>query len=217
MKKIIIPLIALALTACQSTAPNKVLSESLGIQVKSIYQNYNSGNKLKAINAAKMLKPQTPYDKAYINYMLGLMFSNSQEPLKGMPYLKKALLSKELNKPNNQRAHQALSTLATNAYYESKASNDLKSLVSGKPIVRIDPRYPIDAARNGIEGHVMMSFDILPNGSTDNIFIVQSSPKGIFDNEARKALKRWKYLPKKIDDQVTGYKDQTVRLDFTLD
>lgn len=217
MKKIIIPLFVLALTACQSTTPNKVLSESLGTQIKSIYQNYNSGNKLKAINAAKELKAQTPYDKAYINYMLGLMFSNTQEPLKGVPYLKKALLSKELNDPNHQRANVALSTIVTNAYYESKALNNSKSLVSAKPIVRIDPRYPIEAARNGIEGHVIMSFDILPNGSVDNIFIVQSSPQGVFDNEARKALKRWKYLPKKIDGQVTGFKDQTVRLDFTLD
>jgi protein TonB len=85
------------------------------------------------------------------------------------------------------------------------------------PIVRIDPRYPIKAARDGKEGYVVLSFTINEIGGVDDVKVIEAKPKRLFDKEARRALKRWKYKPKLVDGKPQKVPNQTVRLDFTLD
>jgi protein TonB len=85
------------------------------------------------------------------------------------------------------------------------------------PVVRIDPRYPIKAARDGKEGYVVLSFTINEIGGVDDVKVIEAKPKRLFDKEARRALKRWKYKPKMVDGKPQKVPNQTVRLDFTLD
>ncbi len=85
------------------------------------------------------------------------------------------------------------------------------------PVVRIDPRYPIKAARDGKEGYVVLSFTINEIGGVDDVKVIEAKPKRLFDKEARRALKRWKYRPKMVDGKAQKVPNQTVRLDFTLD
>lgn len=67
------------------------------------------------------------------------------------------------------------------------------------------------------EGWVRMSFDITESGATDNIKILDSSPLGKFDNEAIKALSKWKYKPKVVDGVAVRQTDLKVQLDFVLE
>ncbi len=67
------------------------------------------------------------------------------------------------------------------------------------------------------EGWVRMSFDITESGTTDNIKILDSSPSGKFDNEAVKALSKWKYKPKIVDGIAVRQTDLKVQLDFVLE
>ncbi len=83
---------------------------------------------------------------------------------------------------------------------------------SAKPEIRIQPRYPIAAAKGGIAGSVVLKFDIMPAGNVMNISVVKSVPEGIFDKESRRALKQWKYKA-----SATGTKGAHVQLDFQLD
>ncbi len=85
------------------------------------------------------------------------------------------------------------------------------------PIVRIEPKYPVQAARDGINGYVVMRFSIMEDGSVDEVEVIEAEPKRVFDKEAIRALKRWKYSPKIENGKALKQQGQKVRLDFNLD
>lgn len=85
-----------------------------------------------------------------------------------------------------------------------------------RPIVRVDPRYPVDAARDGVEGWVKMRFDINAMGGVNNIRVIESQPARTFEKEAKRALSKWKYKPKVQNGIAVSQADQTVVLEFTL-
>lgn len=84
------------------------------------------------------------------------------------------------------------------------------------PIVRINPKYPTTAARDGIEGWVQLSFSISPAGEVIDPVVINAEPKRTFDREAIRAIKRWKYRPKVIEGVAQLQTGQTVQLDFKL-
>lgn len=84
------------------------------------------------------------------------------------------------------------------------------------PIVRIDPKYPPEASRDGIEGWVLLSFTINEVGGVEDIKVIDSQPRRIFDREARRALKRWKYRAKVEDGVPQRQPGLEVKLEFTL-
>ncbi|KDC51270.1 energy transducer TonB [Pseudoalteromonas sp. S3431] len=85
------------------------------------------------------------------------------------------------------------------------------------PIVRINPKYPTTAARDGIEGWVQLSFSISPTGEVIDPVVINAEPKRTFNREAIRAIKRWKYRPKVIEGVAQLQTGQTVQLDFKLD
>lgn len=64
------------------------------------------------------------------------------------------------------------------------------------PLVRINPDYPQRALSRGLEGWVQVQFTISETGAVIDPVVVDSSPKGIFDDAAIKAVSRWRYNPK---------------------
>ena len=85
------------------------------------------------------------------------------------------------------------------------------------PIVRIEPRYPVQAARDGLQGWVKLRFSIMEDGSVDEVEVIEAEPRRVFDREAIRALRRWKYSPKVVDGKPQKQTGQQVQLDFTLD
>jgi protein TonB len=61
------------------------------------------------------------------------------------------------------------------------------------PLVRIPPDYPPGL---NIEGWVKVQYSITAAGSVLDPFVVDASPKGVFDAAALKAIARWRYAPK---------------------
>jgi len=86
-----------------------------------------------------------------------------------------------------------------------------------RPIVRVNPKYPSDAIRKGIQGWVKLVFDINKVGKVVNVSIIDAQPKRIFNKAAREALRKWKYQAKSVDGQPVYQKDRTVQLDFTME
>lgn len=85
------------------------------------------------------------------------------------------------------------------------------------PIVRIPPQYPHTATIKGIEGWVMVEFTITPGGTVADARIVDSEPKGVFDRETLRAIKRWKYQPKIVNGQAVPQYNMRELIQFVLE
>ena len=81
-----------------------------------------------------------------------------------------------------------------------------------KPVTRVEPRYPVQAAQAKIEGYGIAEFDVQPDGSVQNVNIIKSVPNQVFDKEAARALQQWTYTP-----SAGGAKKVNVQLDFMMD
>ena len=79
------------------------------------------------------------------------------------------------------------------------------------PTIRIEPRYPIAAARSKTEGSVVIKFDIGNAGQVEHAIVIESRPSGVFDQEAVTALNQWQYTRSN-----SGMKNQLVQLDFVM-
>ncbi|MBE0386682.1 periplasmic protein TonB [Pseudoalteromonas luteoviolacea DSM 6061] len=84
------------------------------------------------------------------------------------------------------------------------------------PIVRIEPKYPPQAARDGKEGWVQLEFTINELGGVEDIKVIAAEPKRIFNREAQRALRKWKYRPKIVDGKPQKQFGIQVQLDFKL-
>lgn len=67
------------------------------------------------------------------------------------------------------------------------------------------------------KGYVVFTFDIEPNGSPSNIKIVESVPERTFDEEAIKAIKRWKFKPKTVDGKAIKQFNMRYKIEFKLE
>ncbi|HET8635784.1 MAG TPA: TonB family protein [Acidobacteriaceae bacterium] len=63
------------------------------------------------------------------------------------------------------------------------------------PIKPIAPQYPEKAMKNGVEGRVTLEFTIASNGKPKDIEVLRSSPAGVFDKAAIKALSHSTFEP----------------------
>ncbi len=85
------------------------------------------------------------------------------------------------------------------------------------PIVRINPKYPVAAARDGLEGWVQLRFSVDVTGAVTDIEVIAAQPQRVFEQEAIRALKRWKYQPSTLDGATAKRTGLQVQLDFSLD
>jgi protein TonB len=85
------------------------------------------------------------------------------------------------------------------------------------PVVRVNPQYPIRAAERGIEGWVEVVFTITPSGTVKDPQVIASHPGRIFNREALRAIRKWKYNPKIEDGKPVERKGVKVRLRFELE
>jgi len=84
-------------------------------------------------------------------------------------------------------------------------------------VVRINPRYPVDAAENGIEeGFVTAEFTITEAGRVADIVVMDSEPGQTFVPEAITALARWRFKPRTVDGVRVPHR-ATQKIEFKLD
>jgi protein TonB len=85
------------------------------------------------------------------------------------------------------------------------------------PVVRVEPIYPHIAAQRGLEGWVLLEFDIGPSGNVMKARVLESDPPRIFDEAALNAVKKWKYKAQVKDGKPLVTRGVTVRLTFKLE
>lgn len=59
----------------------------------------------------------------------------------------------------------------------------------------VAPQYPLEPLRNGIEGRVVLSVTVGPDGRVLQVEILDSKPPRTFDRSAAKAASKWKFTP----------------------
>ncbi len=86
----------------------------------------------------------------------------------------------------------------------------------GPVLVRnVNPRYPATAVRANQEGWVEVAFTVTPDGSVDDVKVVDAEPRHVFDRAAVEAVSRWKYQPATQDGAPVASQDKR-RIVFKL-
>ena len=96
------------------------------------------------------------------------------------------------------------------------AGADLTGPIADRRIVhRVTPVYPEWAKRDGVEGSVTLYFVVRADGSIkENILIQRTAGFGDFDENARVALRDWRFEP--LRNGETGEQWGTITLNFRL-
>jgi protein TonB len=80
---------------------------------------------------------------------------------------------------------------------------------------QVDPEYPRDAMREGVEGSIELRFTVKADGKVADIEVVTANPPQTFDRAAISALRRWRYEPRREDGVAVDSRTR-VRLEFKL-
>jgi len=86
-----------------------------------------------------------------------------------------------------------------------------------KPIERRPPPYPRGAAQRGKTGWVLVEFTVRKDGSTSDIQIVDSAPRGVFDHVALSTVKKWKYESPTEDGKSVDVPGVRTMIQFLLE
>jgi TonB family protein len=93
------------------------------------------------------------------------------------------------------------------------ASESVRSLqlVSGSGVI-----YPPEAKAQGIEGYVVVRYDVDAAGQVINARVVEAKPEGVFDAAALETVSSWRFRPAEgaAPSFVEGVES---RVEFSLD
>jgi bla regulator protein BlaR1 len=95
---------------------------------------------------------------------------------------------------------------------EGNKASSAKQVVNGlSPTIRIEPKYPVEAAKAGTEGSVVLKFDVEADGTVSHVEVVNAKPAYVFDKSAVRALKQWQYNATDVT-----HTNLLVQLDFVM-
>jgi TonB family protein len=69
-------------------------------------------------------------------------------------------------------------------------------IVPAKLVKRVTPVVSGNAARKA-EGFVIVSIEVTEEGRVGNVAVIESSPRGVFDDAALTAVRKWQYEPRR--------------------
>lgn len=85
------------------------------------------------------------------------------------------------------------------------------------PLVRVPPEYPAAALRRGLEGRVLVEFDLTASGAVENARVVAAEPTRTFDEAALRAIRQWRYDPKIENGQARPQSGLRISIPFRMD
>ena len=78
------------------------------------------------------------------------------------------------------------------------------------------PIYPENIQESGIQGHVVLHYDVDTKGEVTNIRITESVPSGVFDSAAVSTLRSWRFSPEVLDGVKQRSPDVRSKISFSL-
>ncbi|WP_052698748.1 TonB family protein [Raoultella terrigena] len=85
-----------------------------------------------------------------------------------------------------------------------------KPLAQPKLLKKSQPVYPIVAHANHLTGYVQVVYDVNAQGKVEELRIVDSQPRYLFDEAVVRAMAQWEFEKNK------PYKDMEIRVNFRL-
>ena len=105
-------------------------------------------------------------------------------------------ITSELDKPAVPKVVPVLPSSQSASTPRVFGCDESKPPVQPRPLVKVAPIFPREAAARNIEGFVTVEFTVTKFGRTEDIVVVESSPAEIFDLAAVQAARRFKYAGK---------------------
>lgn len=93
----------------------------------------------------------------------------------------------------------------------------IDTVINAKALSRIEPKYPVSAARNGQEGWVKLSYVIDVEGSVVDPVVEDSSGVKSLEKAAINAIKKWTFDPAKRNGEAIEQCQMQMTLTFLLD
>jgi len=87
---------------------------------------------------------------------------------------------------------------------------------NARPVAAVPPPYPREAAMQGLEGWVRVSVEIDASGRVGEIRVIESQPRGVFDDAAVRAVRRWTWKPAQVNGEPRAQR-VVQELSFSLD
>ena len=85
------------------------------------------------------------------------------------------------------------------------------------PTKSASPTYPRRARQMGIEGYIIMSFSIAPDGTVEDISVTEAEPSRAFIRTATKAIQSLEFPPCMNDGLATRVSGVSIKYDFNLE
>ena len=82
---------------------------------------------------------------------------------------------------------------------------------------RSPPRYPVEAARQGVGGSVLLLVTVGADGSVREVQVEKSTPQGVFDAVSIEAARQWRFNPEMRDGQAVEGGQVRVPITFETD
>lgn len=84
-------------------------------------------------------------------------------------------------------------------------------LVSGTAVT-----YPPQAQADGVEGYVVVRYDVDAEGRVVNMQVVEAQPAGVFDAAALDTVASWRFRPARRNSQPSVIEGVQSRVEFSL-
>ena len=79
-----------------------------------------------------------------------------------------------------------------------------------------DMVYPPAAKTEGIEGYVVIRYDVTAQGAVANPEVVEAEPEGVFEEEALASIARWRFRPATVGGEAIETSGVVSTLRFRL-
>ncbi|WP_331828148.1 TonB family protein [Candidatus Blochmannia sp. SNP] len=105
----------------------------------------------------------------------------------------KNILNSNKNSPVVKKNNMNISEPTGHSVSSFKTDRNQRNYVSSCVINRMYPEYPNKAKILGIEGVVIVQYDVNIEGRVDNVRILSAVPVGVFEESIRSTMRRWVY------------------------
>jgi TonB family protein len=78
-------------------------------------------------------------------------------------------------------------------------ADDVVSASTLERLTYVEPEYPLLAREQGTSGWVDLAFNVQLDGSVNDIAVLASDPKNMFEHDAIAAVRKWRYRPAQRD------------------